>query len=599
MEATRRLAHMARRRALRRAAVRALGAALLIGAVAGFAAVCVFKVAGWTSPWAWPLGGGLAVAAMVGLVVAWSSRPSPLQAVAEVDRVLNTQDRLATGLLLDSAPERDTGFVAWARQEADERAETVDLSRVMRPVFGWQWRTWPVITIAAAAVGIWAPTDPFGWLTARGPGQIARATPEEVRSAAADLAAVRPDPPVIDPNAPSETEDHRHAEALREIERQLLEGKSTPRQARQQAATALESMAAEAERRSKQAAAARDALRDRLARTGAADRSGPAELRRAIRSGDAEAVRDSVERLAREAGGLSPQDRAAIAEQLEEAARQIDRPSAATGPADQPAPDVPAEAAGSDDPQRIEEALRRSGMDPAQAAARAQLLAEQNRQARAREDADRQARELSDAMRDAANELRQPAPPPSPQRKPGEPQRGPDERPSDGRSPPRDQPPQPNPASPPAGKDSNPSTTRDHAERPPSTPTPGGRPGDTPSKPSSPPSGSPPGERPADQTPAKPGDPGGGDTPKSQPSSPDAAKKPEPTPGDSPERQPTSAPSQGQPGPTQQQPGSGKSGPNPESTGSTSAAKDQQERPGNQPSAQPADNPTKSGGEKS
>lgn len=596
MEATRRLAQRAARRALGRAAVRCLGGTMLAGATVGLASVGVAKLAGWQLPWVWPVGGSLLAGAVVGLAWAWSRRLSPFQAAAEVDRVLGTNDRLASGLMLEAGTQRQSAFAAWAGEEADDRARTIDVERIIRPALGWRWLAWPAVTAGAIAVGIWAPVDPLGLRQPHRPGLAAGPTAEEVRAAAADLAAVVPEAPAPEVSASADPQAQRHAEELREIERQLMEGKASPQQARQQAATTLEAMAADAERRSKSAAAARDALRDRLARTQATDQGSASDLQRAIRSGDAAAVREAVERLSREAGAMSPEDRAALAEQLDEAARRLEQAGAVPEPEQAPRPDLPPDVAGSDDPQRIEEALRQAGADPSTAASEAQRLAEQNRAERARREAERQAKDLSDAMRDAANELRQPAAAPPPARsQPNEPPRSPDARPPERSNSPQGQPQQPKSPPPPSENEGGPKGKGGGPERPSQPPSPGTEPSGTPSKP--------PGERPGEaKSPDQPSDrpnTNQGERPGNQPAAPDSAARPSPGPADAQDRQPAPANPSVSPKGEPTQPDAPRPGQPPKSPDSSSTGKDQQGGSGEQPSQQPTTRPKPEAGQPS
>ncbi|MCH7790957.1 MAG: hypothetical protein IID31_01580, partial [Planctomycetes bacterium] len=342
-----------------------------------------------------------------------------------------------------------------AISDAERLAARVDAATVTPIAPGRGWIAWPILGAAAVAAAFFVPE-----LRLHRDGAGASVPVVQRDQAAAEVQAAIDAVRESTPDDPVATADQ--LEALEELERELIAGKTSPDEVVQGAAEALDEHADALDERAALDRQTDDALADRLERLEPETLDSASELARALRQGDLESARRAVRDLSRTIDDLTPDERQALAEELERLADQLGAPD--QPPADENArgledrgipPELTEELADATDPDEIAEQLRESGMDPTDAARAAEQIAEQNREREAEERAREQAERLSESLRDAAERLDQPEPPmpdQSDEQQPGEqPQQDPSqpgEQPQQGPSKPGEQPGEAQPSEP-------------------------------------------------------------------------------------------------------------------------------------------------------
>lgn len=440
---TLRIAHAASRRALASEFLRLGGRALGVGSAAALALVAADKLAGGVAPWPLLVALPLGISAVAAAVWAVLRRWNPLRAAIELDRALGLKDRLSSALEFDAQGKSDP-FAQIAVRDAEAAARGVKLNQVIPLRPDWTWIAWPLAGAAAVAAAIWAPHVVWPEPTADERAPIATAA-----EAAAEVAAATEVAQTVVESTVEDLASPEELQTLRELHEQLVGGRSDPDEARTKAAGEIEQLAGKLERQAREEQLRQDALRERLAQLakdeGGQGRSSP--LADALERGDLAAARDAVRALMNGADQLTPEQRAQAARELERLAAR--KPPAApdaspgaspTGGVDGAQPPSPSEGgpqdppqngtigeplrqeladqgltpeqieqiARSTDPAEIAESLKRSGVDPAAAERLGQRAAQENQRRQSREQAQRQVDELRDAMRQAADDLREP-----------------------------------------------------------------------------------------------------------------------------------------------------------------------------------------------
>lgn len=471
-----------RRRALRES-LRALGATLGVGSGAALIGVLTDRLIGPGVAWWWIVAPSMGLGLVVGLMLGFARRGSPLAAASEIDRALGLHDRLGTALALESAASPE-GFVALAIEEGNLASSRVDLSRALPIRLGRGWRYWPGLLALAITAGVFLP--PLKLLGDDPAALERRAADERARGGAVEAiknAAQRASDPDTAPGsavadlAPSGAESQRGA-LLDEIRRELEAGATTPDEALSRAAGALDDLAG----RSRQAAEALEAQADATRRAlaeipGSNDRASGApagewaeearsarDLSDSLRRGDLGGADRALSELAEQLKALPerPGDEgsAPLAEELERLAQGLEEsahrareqadeaeramnqplmeqglpPNAATPPppaAPDAGPPSVADSSVKEAPTReeIAQSLRKRGLDEDSARRLAQKIADNERERAAHEQAAAEARRLAQAAREAAREAREPKPREQPSRKDGDqPRNQPDQR---------------------------------------------------------------------------------------------------------------------------------------------------------------------------
>lgn len=408
----------------------ALGAVLLIP-------ICRFAAEPLDAWGLWLFGlagaGGLA-----GGFAGWLTRVDCAAAARELDRRLSLHDLLSSTLELGGSGSPQAALLV---ERAEQVASSVRPRAVLplAPAMRTAWWTWLGPTLAiGVGVGMWLPKRVLSGPVppAPAPAALTREAVDLVREAAKAMEATSP--------AQAEPGDRPVNEWQREIERELAAGGRSEVQTRALAAQAAERAADTIEESARQATERADSLAERLANAAAASRALPAgapsvgragadarevegqgqALREAItegRLGDAASV---IAEARRRQAEMSPQDREALARELEKWANELssagegtEREERPPGPAASPAPWGPTSPESDGAPERS----GATGVDPAEKPP----VVDAERRPSGGVEPD----PLVEQLRDAAKEVRGESPPSGPD---------PDARQPRAASPPRD-----------------------------------------------------------------------------------------------------------------------------------------------------------------
>jgi len=403
-----------------------LGWLLLAAGIVALILVGVDRAVGGVAPWPWllagPAGAGVLGAGVLTLVRRWNVR----RAAVEADTALGLKDRIASAILLgEGARGVDPVFVAMAVREGEAAGARVRARKVVPIRVNWAWGAWPVLGGCAIAVALFVPRADWSK-----PALAAAAEPLPAREQAArDVGAAAG---VAQEALREDAEDAAVADdlaALEELQRELVDGARSTEEARTLAADHLESLAEELEQRAEVARDQAAEVRRELASAAAPE--DPSALSGALRDGDLDAAREAAGQLAEQMRTLSPEERERIARDMEALAAQMDAARKAEGgaaegepPADEGAeppafeplreqgvePGTLEELRHETDADEAARKLEQSGVDPDAARRMADELTDQNRQREAAEEAKRKLEELSESLKEAADELRHPPP---------------------------------------------------------------------------------------------------------------------------------------------------------------------------------------------
>lgn len=299
-------------------------------------------------------------------VAGWLTRVDIAGAARELDRRLSLHDLLSSALELGGSDSPQTALLV---ERSERVAGSVRPRAVvpLAPAMRTPWWAWLGPTLAiGVGVGLWLPTRaPTGPVApAPAPAALTREAMDVVREAASAM-----DASTLGQAEPS---DKPANQWQREIERELAAGGLSEVQTRALAAHAAESAADSLEESARQATERADSLAERLANAAAADRvplagapgAGPAggaarevegpgqALREAIKDGNLGDAASVLAEARKRQAEMSPQDREALARELEQWASALSSdgnaaepgersrsPSTRAGPAqEQPAP---------------------------------------------------------------------------------------------------------------------------------------------------------------------------------------------------------------------------------------------------------------------
>lgn len=346
MTSCERLVSVARSRLRLRRAVEAVPRAAIAATIALLAAFLAGKLLPIEMPEWWITSAVIAACAIAAIAIRGAiDPPTPLEAAIEADRTLGLRDRLSIAIASRGSNDPFArAAVADAERRAADPALRATLRRSLRPGApqGWWW----AIPVLVVAVLVEALVPAISW-TPSANAEDSLAAREEANDALADLeSAIREQPELESALGDSDLlgeEGEDPFEALEDPEEIRLEAirRMTALEER------LESVLAGED------AAAAEAMRDALSELDVPSEGLAQELALAMRLGDyakaSEAIEAMRERLEKspEEGGLTDEEREALAKELEKIAEQLEKLAA--------------------EQQSLDEALRAAGVDPAQA----------------------------------------------------------------------------------------------------------------------------------------------------------------------------------------------------------------------------------------
>ncbi len=519
------MAIAARRRALARSLLGHLGPALTTGAGVGLALVVAQQALGQWAAWPIVLSVPIAMAIMVAAVRTAMERRTILAAAAEIDQRLGLEDRLSTAVAFSArnghapALSESDPFVVVALADAERAAQGVDVRRAMPIRLGSSWATWPLLGGLAVIAGTLLPELnllPTGRPDPQALAQAAARREEVAGQVAKAIETVTNAPTGV----PADLASPEQLDRLKQIEAELRAGKTDPEAARDQAARSLEALATRSESEAERQELAADALRRLLAQLPRQGAGNTSPLTRALREGDLRVAREAAESLLNTVKDMEPQEREALAAQLDQLAKDMDalnrakqasaqatppapasgdvRPDEPNPPAAAPSP-APAEPSATDPvlqrdlenqglsqdqvekvnqekgAESAERLLKDLGVDPQTARKLAERVARQRTDQEAQRSAQQRTEDLSRTIKDAADALRGKEPPATPPPPTQPPHAKPPAQPGSG-----DQPKQGDATNQPGqGENSQPTTEPPKGEPQPGqgTPTEGQRPG--------------------------------------------------------------------------------------------------------------------------
>lgn len=322
-------------------------AGAVFGAAIGLAAIVLGKLMPLPWAWWWNMAACPAACAAVGALSALLGRWTPLRSARELEARLALNDRLSSALVLAKVSPSDP-FVRVAMDQADHLSGQIDPAGVFPIRARRWWLAGPALAAAGIAAGLWMPT--------RGPGAAGQDTPAAARAredAADDVAELRAAMSESTPaNIPAASA--REIAELDDIQRELAQGRLSPGEAASRSARAAERAAQRSEERGREEIEEFDRTRQGLA--GAA-RSEPArvdaggerdasDFRRALGAGDVAGAARAIDRAERDAGSMTPEQRRALAKDLEELGRSLEpRDDPGSPPAPGPLPGLLRDAA--------------------------------------------------------------------------------------------------------------------------------------------------------------------------------------------------------------------------------------------------------------
>jgi len=418
MDRVTRIARRARRRRRVRRTARAFGRGMVAGAVLAAALVAVDRWFGLGLAWWWLAGGpGVVVAAFTARA---ALRRDTLEAAAhEVDERLGLSDRLGSGVWFGahSAASGDGAggpFERLALADAERAAGEVDLSKGAPITLTRVHRWWPVLTAAAVAMAVWLPARTADRASDRPASAQEIAEREEaqerIRETREDAAMALEERPELFDDA-----TRKELEALRDIENELAAEGADPEEAGARASESLNDAAERLEREAEAAERELEAARRRF-ENAPGDPAGEA-----LAEGDFERAAEELEAMREAFENADGAEREAMRERLRDLADSIDASGGEEGPSDAErlreeglSPEAAERVAEEQTEKGVREALEREGADPLEAERVAERLSEARERRAAEERSRETARQMQEALRDAAEQ------PPAPEQNAGQ-----------------------------------------------------------------------------------------------------------------------------------------------------------------------------------
>lgn len=423
MDRVRAIAREAQRRTTAATILEAAGHGAAIGAGIGVLAAGVGAALDWPVGWWWLAVGPIAAGLAIGASWALRRRPSLLNSAARLDATLGLKDRVSTGLALSTTD--GDAFAALARDEAESAGARASVKAAVPLRVGPAWAWTGVLAGLAVCTGVYLPKlDLLGF---RGRAEAAERGQQARLAMAREIAEVTQAQTPEPAGTPGEQARADQLAALDEIRGELEAGRITAEEAAQQASNRLDDLAGRAEERAERIRREQEALRERLGAAGQS-RSNPVtgdgRLGRALSGADVDATKAAADELAALSERATPEQREAVARELEELAQALKTPAGSATPqgageggagtaeeamVEQGVPPEESQRIAAElDRQAAEKALERLGVPAETARALAERLARSRQDRQAQERADEEARELSEAASDAAEELRRP-----------------------------------------------------------------------------------------------------------------------------------------------------------------------------------------------
>jgi hypothetical protein len=463
MNRARAIANAADRRLWLASLVRAAGRCATFAGVGGLALVATDRVFSFGLP-VWALiASPLAIGCAAAILLAAHARRKAGDASIVLDHALGFRDRVSSALALEPTSmngEANDPFFTLAQRDAERVASDAKVRSAIPLRFDNWWVAAPLAAVALVTAALLTPDfDVFGNSERR---MTEVALEEQREDAAVALEEIREELRKATANESAEGATPDQLLALEELERELAEGSIDADDARSEAASRLEDLAQSFEDRAEREDRALDALADRLdARDEGSPTSSASALEDALRRNDFDSAAQALEDLRRDIArdsSSTPAAREQLARDLDSLARSLEEASTPRGAQDQSAESesapgddrtpknqeaadalrehgVPSNAADqladAQNADEIREALHDRGLAPEQADRLAERIADENRNAAAEEQAQRDLRDLSQAIEKAAENARDPetippTPPPAPsptQTPPDEPSR--------------------------------------------------------------------------------------------------------------------------------------------------------------------------------
>ncbi|MCA9282390.1 MAG: hypothetical protein H6812_01030 [Phycisphaeraceae bacterium] len=417
------VASRASRRILIRNAVSLTGPALAIGAGVALLATLIDRLIGPGLAWWMILAPASLIPAMIASLLAWRRRGSRLGALASVDASLRLEDRLGSAASFTERRD-DNPFAQLAIDEGERTAGDVRVDRAIPIRFDNSWFAAGLMLLVA--LGALLFVEPMHLLrdNAAHEANIHRIAQQEqaadeIDEVAGALEQLSTDGDAALADTPGAQDALAELEKLRE---ELARGETDADEARSQAAESLNDLAQGLEQSAQESRAADDAVREMFSQLPPKDTpSGASErLADALRSGDLDGALEALNELEQQAGDLPPEQREDIARDLRALADDLEELTAQQQNEQQPLDDIePApdetgltpqerdELRDMGDAQQIEEALRQRGFDQEPARQLAEQLEQEHKDQQAQKQAEQRTRDLSDAARDAADDIEQ------------------------------------------------------------------------------------------------------------------------------------------------------------------------------------------------
>lgn len=265
----------------------------------------------------------MGAAALLGVAVGLARRVSPESAAGVVDDALDLRDRLRSAIELASTPGgEDETFVALSVAESERVAPGARATRAIPLRWEWTWGACAATLALAVTLAVALPRREAG-VGGAGIERVTLAQREQAADSLAQAAQLVREIAVEETALDDAGSDE--LDAIESLEAELSEGRGDPEEALTESADALERLADEMERRAEQQELERDEF-ERLAQdldTGSADPD-VQRLADAVRSADLEQAREAARDLMSASDLATPEQRERLARDLETLARQLE-----------------------------------------------------------------------------------------------------------------------------------------------------------------------------------------------------------------------------------------------------------------------------------
>ncbi len=413
----------ARRRLTTAAAIRRTGTAIAVSAGAGLVLLAVDRLANLNIAmlvYLAVLGAGL----VAGVVHSLVTRPELLAVAVRLDRGLGLRDRLGSAEAIRTGRVQDAGFAGLVQQDAERVAQALDIKSATPIVVT---RGWIVAGGLIAALGLGFAFVPPLTRTTRGQDRAHTAEDQaELQQQQQEITqTIQEAIAEIDDDALDDRMRDDVSSLQRLAEQLGNEGASSDEvaEARDRSAGELAALADRLAEQSQRNLRAAEAVAERFAGVEPADAPMSAqEFAEALRNGEFGEAADLLDELMASKEDLSAEQRSEVAEHLRDMSEQLTEPSDAAideqfesarealrdlGLDEQDVDDLLGDEASKDDLQR---ALEEADVDEDVAQELVDDIERSKQQQQVDKKADDEARSLSEAMEDVADQLERPEP---------------------------------------------------------------------------------------------------------------------------------------------------------------------------------------------